>query len=704
MNAAAPMRIGTVAVFPASNEIDAGRGRQRVPPRLMALLVRLARDAGAPVDRTTLLDEVWSRRGVTDEVLSRAVADLRTALGDDAREPRYIETLPKVGYRLVAPVGPLDAGASAPERSPPRRARVFAWAAGILAALALAAGIAWLRPAEDPAASLQRRIAAATVLAAGDDFEVAPRFSPDGARVAYAVGERTSRIVVEDLATRTRRPVGPDGGLATSPAFFPDGRRVAYLRVVDGACALVEAALDGDALHTIAPCPAGMRARFDLSPDGRTIVAAATRQRDVPAGLVAIDVATGALRWLTAPEPGRGNDAQPRYSADGRRIAFFRGSESQRELWLMEVASPGDAHRVGRQAGLTYGAAFLPGGSALLVAADWPGFRALVHVDLATGADTMVGGRGARFPDVARDGAVVYELASYRANLWRIDVAGARPPALVWPATRYTSQPEISPDGQRVVFVSNRDGGEALYVAPVDGEATRVPASDEYRTTRPRWSHDGRWLYAVRTRRGDPASVSVAVRIDPATGAAQVLGALGERVHDVAPAADGRTLYVGEQADHAVRLLRASVDGGTPERLPLPLVSEYRIAGDRLAYAQPQLTGLTVCTLPSLACRPLDVPIDDATRFDWTLAPDAVWRQVPADDGAKLARVDLDSGRETLRLDFGPTANGVAIAAGLRGAPLFVAREERTQVDLMVARSGEGRDSGVAALPLCTAP
>jgi len=83
------------------------------------------------------------------------------------------------------------------------------------------------------------------------------------------------------------------------------------------------------------------------------------------------------------------------------------------------------------------------------------------------------------------------------------------------------------------------------------------------------------------------------------------------------------------------------------------------------------------------------VPIDDLSRFDWTLASDAVWRQVPTDGGAKLARIDLTSGRETLRLDFGPTANGVAIAAGPRGVPLYVAREERTQVDLMIARIGD---------------
>ena len=70
----------------------------------MALLVRLAQTPGAVVSRETLIDEVWSRRMVNDEVLSRAIADLRGALRDDSRTPRYIETIPKSGYRLIAAV------------------------------------------------------------------------------------------------------------------------------------------------------------------------------------------------------------------------------------------------------------------------------------------------------------------------------------------------------------------------------------------------------------------------------------------------------------------------------------------------------------------------------------------------------------------------------------------------------------------------
>src|SRR5690349_23408325 len=99
-----PVTIGAWHVRAASNELVGPGGVLRLRPRLMDVLLRLAHAPGEVVPRQVLLDDVWPRRLVADEVLSRTIAELRTALGDDAREARYVETLPKVGYRLIAPV------------------------------------------------------------------------------------------------------------------------------------------------------------------------------------------------------------------------------------------------------------------------------------------------------------------------------------------------------------------------------------------------------------------------------------------------------------------------------------------------------------------------------------------------------------------------------------------------------------------------
>src|SRR5438105_6894190 len=112
-----PTMIGAWEVRAASNELLAPDRVIRLRPRLMDVLLRLAASPGEVVTRQVLLDEVWPRRLVADEVLSRTIAELRTALSDDAREARYIETLPKIGYRLIAPVTRAEARIARPQEA-----------------------------------------------------------------------------------------------------------------------------------------------------------------------------------------------------------------------------------------------------------------------------------------------------------------------------------------------------------------------------------------------------------------------------------------------------------------------------------------------------------------------------------------------------------------------------------------------------------
>jgi len=95
--------------------IDIGALRVTTRPELarlsgksLAVLVELARHAGATVTRGQLLDRVWAQRITTPDVLTQAIAELRRAFHDDAKLPRYIETVPRVGYRLLASVALLE--------------------------------------------------------------------------------------------------------------------------------------------------------------------------------------------------------------------------------------------------------------------------------------------------------------------------------------------------------------------------------------------------------------------------------------------------------------------------------------------------------------------------------------------------------------------------------------------------------------------
>lgn len=100
-----PFDLGKVRVDPARLCIVGPSGPLHLEPRVMDVLVTLAERAPEPVTRGELIDAVWGDAVVTDSVLSRCISILRERLGDDRASPRFIETLSKRGYRLLAPVG-----------------------------------------------------------------------------------------------------------------------------------------------------------------------------------------------------------------------------------------------------------------------------------------------------------------------------------------------------------------------------------------------------------------------------------------------------------------------------------------------------------------------------------------------------------------------------------------------------------------------
>ncbi|MBK7473712.1 MAG: winged helix-turn-helix domain-containing protein [Betaproteobacteria bacterium] len=265
--AASPLRIGAFLADPAANELHRDGRTERVRPLLMDVLLRLAAAPGAVITRDQLIVDVWPRRMVNDEVLSRAVAELRTLLGDDAKQPAYIETLPKVGYRLIAaaavtaaagvaggwrggarphgeastpgvpaamvapgrasvartagsaagdttqlaaaPAAPAVAAAAlvatpAPPRATAGRNWVPAGLAALCAGLAVLAWVAF-RPQPETAAALAMQLGGAQSFTSDADYELAPRFSPDGGQVIYAQG----RGLETRLVIRRGGTVGP---------------------------------------------------------------------------------------------------------------------------------------------------------------------------------------------------------------------------------------------------------------------------------------------------------------------------------------------------------------------------------------------------------------------------------------------------------------------------------------------------------------
>src|SRR6185369_849101 len=114
--------LGEWRVQPSLNRLTRGETTVRVEPKLMDVLVFLARRAGEVVSKDEIADAVWPQLFISESVITRAVAGLRKALDDDVRAPRFIETIAKRGYRLLIqpgqPAAPAPAMSQTAQTSP----------------------------------------------------------------------------------------------------------------------------------------------------------------------------------------------------------------------------------------------------------------------------------------------------------------------------------------------------------------------------------------------------------------------------------------------------------------------------------------------------------------------------------------------------------------------------------------------------------
>lgn len=173
-----PLRVGGSLVYPTLNRIECDGKVVRVQSLSMQVLLFLVEHAGEVVTYDMLLQSLWPRRHAGEDAVHRRIAALRSHFDDDARSPRYIETIPKRGYRLVAPVESQPA-ATSPSRRSLTPALTIATAALVVLTAALLLEGPW--NAGSPATPTQT---AATEEAA-HEIRIDLISSPPGAEVAF---------------------------------------------------------------------------------------------------------------------------------------------------------------------------------------------------------------------------------------------------------------------------------------------------------------------------------------------------------------------------------------------------------------------------------------------------------------------------------------------------------------------------------------
>src|SRR6476646_1564446 len=177
-------------------------------PKSFRLLQFLIEHRDRVVSKEEIFQAVWAGAFVTDNALTRVIAQIRKAIGDDPKQPRYIETVPTISYRFIARVEESAIAAAAPGTiAAPQRSASPAWlwaSAAIVILAVIAVGGLWLHRADRPAT--QGPLAFHPVqFSNSTGLDMGASFSPDGALVAYASDKSGSfEIFVKSIEPAAR--------------------------------------------------------------------------------------------------------------------------------------------------------------------------------------------------------------------------------------------------------------------------------------------------------------------------------------------------------------------------------------------------------------------------------------------------------------------------------------------------------------------
>jgi Tol biopolymer transport system component/DNA-binding winged helix-turn-helix (wHTH) protein len=580
------------------------------------LAVLLSR-TGELVTREELRARLWPADTFVDfnHGLNAAVNKLREALSDSADAPRYVETLPRRGYRFIATVEWLNASinvvtsstASLPARirqdfpvipppnpvlesegRPDRRWARFYMGAAVLLALLLTATFL-LKKVSGYGGGLATRSSPQRTRALNIVGAAEPAFSPDGNSVAFVRGSDRSGesgIFITPVGSNQVMQLTHNHG-DCCPVWSPDGRSIAFSRFANQEFTIYVISADGGAeqkrVAERAPNPTSagftvpgenerkldtngvipQHGELDWSPDGKSLAFAGA------GGIYQISLDRSTMHRLTEP-PTMAQDWGPTFSPSGDKLLFVRSHQIglPDEIWCTS-ANGGDATRILSEPGRVVSSPqWSYDGHAVIYSSNRSGHPTLWRASLDapdSSGQIKEAGSPAWDPAVSRRGyRMAYQRMIRSLSVWQLDLSAPNhePPRLLVPSTSDTDQgpaPQFSPDGKKLAYMSDRSGTMEIWVSNRDGsnpfQLTAVGVAGT-----PRWSPDSQSIVFDANSPEGPKVLTISLR----GGAPQVL--TPDRFESEVPSwsRDGKWIYFASTRGGDLQVWKVPAAGGSP--------------------------------------------------------------------------------------------------------------------------------------------
>jgi Tol biopolymer transport system component/DNA-binding winged helix-turn-helix (wHTH) protein len=512
-----PYEFDDLVVDPTAFRLSRRDRPVRIEPKALRVLIDLIEHRQRPVSKQELLERIWPDVSVTENALTRAIAQLRKTLGDDVEAPRYIETVPTRGYRFIGELRSERPNAPAAPPARPRRSvalilpPLFVLGSALMLAVLLRRlpmlipiGIAGerfdpVRPGPPPIA--------ARILHPSDRLQVAPSFSPDGASIVYSADvDGIPHLFIAPAAGGDERQLtnGEDG--QAQPSWSPDGKHIAFTSIAKRGIWLVGAGGgEAERLTSFGSRPSWSSDGTEIAfQSGEDIEYGWTAYDALPASTIwIVDVRTGKTSPLTRKSDPPGGHGAPSWRRDGKRIVFSSCDHERCALYTIARDSSGLTRLVRDPRRLT-SPVFAPDGATV--------YAVHARYNESTLFEISIGPDGEPLSDMKRlrqsNPGVIQHLALSRDGFrfaWSVveeknDIfvtVGEQSKQLTNNPAVNATFPSFSRDGNRIAYCAVAAGDDSgIWIADADGTNAKALITGAGLKQYARWGR-GNWDVAA---------------------------------------------------------------------------------------------------------------------------------------------------------------------------------------------------------------
>jgi Tol biopolymer transport system component/DNA-binding winged helix-turn-helix (wHTH) protein len=528
------IRFGPFELDPANRELRQRGNVVKLRPQQVAVLLLLVERAGQIVSREEIHQRVWDNETFVDfdRGINFAINQIRAALGDEADDPRFIETIPRRGYRFIAEIEtdePREASSvpfvSAAQSengdrgkdNPPLRhflskRRILI---GCVALLIVAGALfVLLRMWHSGASSAEMHVASTNTrtipLTTLRGQISSPTFSPDGRQIAFTLnspnlGKVDIYVQLIEGGGRPLQITHTESGISPVIDWSPDGRLIVFGRCWEdnrGALYTIPALGGPQQKLTDVACFYG-NTTGNWTPDGKSVLFPDTCTPGGSLGIMVYTLSTGVKRCVTAPDSKTTEFVSPLVSPDGDMVAFVGNSSARvQDIYVVPLRG-GTPRRLTFEAKDAEPKLWSKDGQDIVFYSDRSGSSGndLWRISVNGGAirpETVyphpIGG-------VSRDGKrlAYFDDGGAGSSIWRVSLSGPGGKLLsqkkIIDSQTWYEAPQLSPDGKQIVFQSRQYGANNTWRSNADGSnAIQLTSFGGELSGTPRWSPDGKWI------------------------------------------------------------------------------------------------------------------------------------------------------------------------------------------------------------------